>query len=824
MSFWDCVQRAMDDPDVAMNREHGERAQAMWSELADAYERQGYTRHNAEALAAEDVKTAFKRQNAEQRHVWIAQISAMRRNEARLLKSKRLETVVTDALEHAANSTNREASLIGQQRALVRQFHHKLRSVIRHHSRDLLGNVRDPAKLRNVVRELHGESTGDHAAYALADAVRQSFEDMRLMFNEAGGIIGKLENWGLPHRHNRLALRKAGFDDWAAEIAPRIAWDKMEDHVTGRPLAEPGDAPAPDVQQRVLREVYGNVVFGKFDPDQMSAPRGESLWRRRSHERVLPFRSADDWIAYNKRFGSGDPFASIIGHAHTMARDIALIRTFGPDPIRGYETFVALAMQRAKEFGNAQLASKIEGSADHGRRMLNIYRGSLVPAGPMQQAIATFMSTTRHVLTAALLDRAVIAAVSDTNSMRMAAKAVGMNSENVLSRHVKLMADQMSREEAARAGWIADTLADPGLALSRFQSEVPPAEFAERLSSGVLRIQGLAHWTDQARTAFQMEFAGLMAANAGKSLSEVQPELRGLLQDKGITDAEWQAFTAPETLFTAGNGATFASPIHWREVTDMPSAQADDLFLRIQAMIEEQTEFAVPTNSTWARAFIEGAMPPGSIGYELAKSGLMFKSFAMTFTVNQVRRTLAQQSLPQRIAYGLDLAAGATITGALGLQLYELASGNDPRDMTQPEFWAASALRGGAFGIMGDMVDSASKPYRGLGEFAAGPMLGLGQDVANLTGDAMSGDGAEFAEKSLRFVNRYLPGGDLPLAGLALDRMFLDQLMMTIDPEAMDALMKQARKRPNAPRGSWWMPGSPAPQRAPDLTAVLPNK
>lgn len=598
----------------------------------------------------------------------------------------------------------------------------------------------------------------------------------------------------------------------------------MEDRVTGRPLAEPGDAPAPDVQQRVLREIFDNIAFGKFDPDSVSLPRGESLWRRRSHQRVLPFNSADDWIAYNKKYGMGDPYSAMISHARAMSKDIALARTFGPDPKAGFETLVGQALQRAKQIGDPQLAAKIEGSAAHGRRMLAIYNGSLVPAGPQQEAVASFMSTTRHVLTAALLDRAVISAVSDLNSMRVAAKAVGLNPNNVISKHVSLMANKMSREDAARAGWIADTLADPGLALSRFQSEVPPAEFAERLSSGVLRIQGLSHWTDQARIAFQMEMAGLMAANAGKPLAKVQPELRRLLRDKGVSDAEWQAFTAPGTLFTAGNGATFASPIHWREVTDMPTEQADDLFLRIQAMIEEQTEFAVPTNSTWARAFIEGAMPPGSIGYELAKSGLMFKSFAMTFTVNQVRRTLAQQTVPDRIAYALDLAAGATITGALGLQLYELASGNDPRDMTQPEFWAAAALRGGAFGIMGDIADSAAKPYRGLGEFAAGPMLGLGQDVANLAGDAMSGGGAEFAEKSLRFVNRYLPGGDLPGAGLALDRLFLDQLMMMIDPEAVEALMEQAQKRPNAPRGSWWMPGSPAPQRAPNLKAVLPNK
>lgn len=26
------------------------------------------------------------------------------------------------------------------------------------------------------------------------------------MFNEAGGLIGKLDDWGLPHAHNRRAV------------------------------------------------------------------------------------------------------------------------------------------------------------------------------------------------------------------------------------------------------------------------------------------------------------------------------------------------------------------------------------------------------------------------------------------------------------------------------------------------------------------------------------------------------------------------------------------------------------------------------------------
>ena len=820
MSFGDCIKAAMDEGSA--DRERGERAQRLWRDLSDRYERQGHPRHVAEGLAAEDVKTAFKKQAGEKRHVYTATLAARRRAEAIVGASDQIETIATDALEFAANSPNRAASVIGQQRALVRGFHHRIASLLKDHSRDLLGRTRNQAQLRNVVRELHGESTGDLPAIAISDAVRTAFEDLRLLFNEAGGLIGKLENWGLPHGHNARAIRQAGYDAWASATRGRLDWSKMEDHLTGRPLAEPGAVPPIEVQNDILRETFDNIAYGKESREAVyGRSDGESLALRRSHERTLPFRSADDWIEYNKKFGTGDPFATIIGHVHRMARDIAMIREFGPNPALGMDYRAQLAMGRAREMGDVQLARRIEGNAAHAKRMMNILNGSLVPAGPFQEAAALFMSTTRHVLTAAFLDRAVISAISDTNSMRMAAASIGMNPGNVLSRHVRLMADGMSRDEALRAGWIADTLADPGLALARFQSEVPPAELAERLSSGVLRIQGLSHWTDTARIAFQMEMAGHFASQAGRKLADVDEPLRGLLRDKGIAESEWAAFTNPETFFNAANGATFASPIYWRQATDMPRAEADDLFLRLQSIVEEQTEFAVPTNSTWARAFVEGAMPPGSIGYELAKSGLMFKSFTMTFTVNQYRRMMSLPNWPSRASYAANMAAGATVMGAIALQITDLVSGRDPSDMTTPEFWATAALKGGAFGLLGDVAGSAERPFGGLPAYAAGPVLSAGQDAWGLIfGNALNlatGKETHFARDGVRALDRYAPGADLPVLGAALDRMFSDQLLILLDPDAADAVERASRRKAR----DFWLPGEITPSRLPDFSKAV---
>ncbi|WP_374646655.1 hypothetical protein [Tabrizicola sp.] len=805
----------------------GRAALDLLAKLSRQYEGAGFNRLQAEAMAAEEAQLIIGRKAAETRHVLLGQAAAAMRSKELVETSKQLGSLMTDVLERNEASRNRQATVVGTQRALMRRFQHRLGGLIQKHSRDLLGRTRNPTNLANVVKELHGEASGDAAALAMANAVRDAFEDMRLQFNAAGGVIGKLENWGLPHAHNQAAIRKAGFDAWAAEVGPRLAWHKIPNDYTGRPLAEEGEAPSPAVAHRFLREAFDNIAFGRTtESGEKIAREGMALWRRRAQPRVLPFKSTDDWGAYNRKFGSGDPFASIIGHAQRMARDIALAREFGPDPRAGFRARAEMAKAKARELGDVDLARKIEGSAAHGERMLNIISGSQVPAGPFQEAMASLFSTTRHVLTAAFLDRAILSAVSDLNSMRVAAKAVGMNPANVVSRHVKLLADSLSREEAARAGWIADTLADPGAALARFQAEVPPAIFAERLSSLVLRIQGLSHWTDQARIAFQMEMAGLFAENAGKRIADIPEPLRGLLVEKGIGDAEWQAFTGSETLFRSTNGATFASPIYWREATDMDRAAADDLFARLQAIVEEQTEFAVPTRSSWAEAHILGTAPPGSIGYELAKSGLMFKSFPMTVTVNQIRRIMAPPHGRGSVSYALDYAGGAVLLGAVSLQLVELASGNDPLDMTQADFWAAAALRSGTFGLLGDALASTERPGQGLASFVGGPMVGLAQDTASLTFgnliDAASGQDMNFLREATRYVNRYLPGGDLPFVGIAADRLLIDRLIMAIDGQGVEELAREvARSRKRRSENIFWLPGTPSPSRMPDFSKAL---
>ena len=818
MSFFDCVQDAIDEGSA--DRERGRRAQEMWKEISDRYERQGASRANAEAMAAEDVKMAFKKEAGEMRHVFLAKLAS----------NRKLQTQVANTDQLPRHQTRSIEKLDYRARGLVRRFNARLGTFLREHSRDILGNVRNPAQMRNIVRELYGESTGDAAAMALSKGIRESLEEMRLMFNEAGGVIGKLDNYGLPQTHNRMAVIRAGMDSWIDEIQPRIDWKRIEDDLTGRPFQDEA-GPPPDIesQRRFLTNVWENIAYGKGTREAVyGRPQGSALYRRRSQSRVLHFKSADDWIDYNKKFGTGDPLKSLMGHVQKMSRDIVAMREFGPNPMMGVEYQQQLAMQRARSDGISPL--KVEGNGKTAVRMMRVEQGG-VPAETLgQHYMSTFLSNARHLMTAAFLDRAVFASIADTNTMRLASQAIGMNPANTFKRHIGLMADGMKREEAMRAGWVADTLADPGVALARFQAEVPASEVFERISSASMRLQGLSGWTDTGRIAFQMETAGYIASFSGRKLSEVDEPLRNLLVRADITEEDWSRFTDPEFMFKAGNGATFASPAYWRASTDLPYDAAEDIYFKFQGLIEEQTEYAVPTQSLLARAYADPAaagIPPGTILYEIAKSGLAFKSFTMTFTVNQLRRIAAIPTWEGRVGYGLNLAAGGTVMGAVALQLLEISKGNDPSAMTNPSFWGKAALKGGGFGIMGDIIATGQSSWGGgFASYVAGPGPQLLGDAWNLTiknaYEFAIGEDTNIAAEIARAGKRYTPLGQTPVIGPAMDRLLWDQLQIYLDPESQQELLKRSQRTNNLNgTDSWWLPGSPLPGRSPDFSNAL---
>jgi hypothetical protein len=226
-----------------------------------------------------------------------------------------------------------------------------------------VGNKAVGVRMDNFVKELFGETTGDATAKAMADAWVKVSDELRERFNAAGGAIGKLEKWGLPQSHNREALINAGKEGWIEYMmGDRVLDRERTVHPLSRKPYSDGD----------LREALGVawdriVTDGWIDREIETSGMGArpALYRQHSDHRFLHFQNAESWLAYQREFGQPDVFATIIGHVNTMARDIAHMETFGPNPnmVRDYIKAILkqeAASQRAMDVIFAEKKVRIE--------------------------------------------------------------------------------------------------------------------------------------------------------------------------------------------------------------------------------------------------------------------------------------------------------------------------------------------------------------------------------------------------------------------------------------------------------------------------------
>jgi hypothetical protein len=201
---------------------------------------------------------------------------------------------------------------------------------------------------------------------------------------------------------------------------------------------------------------------------------------------------------------------------------------------------------------------------------------------------------------------------------------------------------------------------------------------------------------------------------------------------------------------------------------------------------------------------------------------------ALVFQQMQRIKTIARtKGAGSAAAYSASLMVGMTVLGALTMQLKDLVSGKDPRDMTTGKAWAAAAAQGGGLGIYGDML------YTGLGGNSrggqanwtnlAGPVASTAGDLLNVTlgnaGQAIQGKDTKAGAELLRFAKQNTPLINLWYLRSAIDHMVMHDMQENLSPGYLSHMRGQARR--DWGQDYWWAPGEGVPSRAPDLGAAV---
>lgn len=822
-SIFDCIQRGIDSGDL--NRSQGQAAQGHWHQLVARYEKI-MPRHQAEASAAADLKEATRAAARSRYHMVVNQLQSMRRLKAYIDQAPDPALALRALIVYREDAGYTGESIRSLQMAYEAEIRRDLAEVLNVHHKTVSGGVSDQAGFENLIRELHGEKTGDPVAAQLAEAVLTAQRRKIRQFNALGGNIGELGNYGVKHSHSPEALIRSGLAKWSTDISDRLAWDKIIDVTTGKPFAAAGGAPERAAADRFLKDVYEGITTGGWD-DRLASMMtgGKALYNQRADHRVLHFKDGSNWLEYNRLYGASDPFTAMMHGLNGLARDVAMMRVLGPNPRAGLEYAIQVAEKRA-----AGTAASAAVKKQANRAKVDLLHVSGAASIPESVGLAQLGRSARAYVSATNLGSAVFSSAGDSATSLLAARMIGMNPANVASRTVRLIASQASRREAARMGFVAEAAAEGATATMRWQGPmVSLMSKADRLSQVTLRASGLTFLTDMRRIAFEMEFAGHMAEHAELAFDALPEGLQGVFRRRGVTAEDWEHLRHPGARLWSDDGsADFIEPFHWLEhQTTMPRAEAEGLALRMRAMMHEELEMAVPTDTILATARLVGENKPGSFAGEAARAMATFKGFGITLFYTQLRRAMMRKGLATKIGYAAGAFTLMTLTGALTIQMKEIAKGNDPRPMTDAKFWLAAILQGGGFGIFGDFFAAEqNRVGGGIGETLAGPAVSLAGDfikpVASNLSATIAGRPTHWgADLATIFRNDAPVLSSLWYLRGAYQHGIVDQLQWILDPTAETSWARQAQKM-EADYGTrpYWRRGDVLPSRLPDFSNI----
>jgi len=588
--------------------------------------------------------------------------------------------------------------------------------------------------------------------------------------------------------------------------------------------------------ENAFREAFDNIMTdGMASHKPTMGAAGRSLANRRTDHRFFVFKSADDWLAYQKRFGDPDVFSTMMSHIDSMARDIAQMEVLGPNPNATMRWAEQLVRKQAEIADNNAdgverwRTREAQRGTNMARNMAAHFTGSV--NAPADGRVAFALSNVRNVLTSAQLGAAALSAISDLSFQERATTFNGLTATRAMGRMTSLLnpANGEDRKLAVRLGLVAEEWSQVAAAHNRYVGEVATSEWAKRLSHTVMTVSGLSAWTQAGRWAFGMELLGTLADHRGKKFADLPQALQNGLRRYRLAE-EWDTVRATPPY--RAKGAEFLRPADIAERTDLGEETRYRLSNALSDFISTETEYAVPSASLRARSRLIGDTAPGNFVGEMVRSAAMYKSFPVTLMhthlmrgVNQVARNGWKGS-----GYLAALMISTTLMGALAMNLKEISKGRDPRDMTDWKAWSAAALQGGGLGIWGDFLFSDATRYgSSWAEMLAGPVVGLADDVARETivanvQRAMAGEDTQLPADVVGLLSRYTPGSSYWLGRVALERKVWDQLEMWVDPDAARRLANQERDRiRDFGNEYWWAPGEAAPSRGPELGAATGN-
>lgn len=670
------------------------------------------------------------------------------------------------------------------------------------------------------VLEAHGIDTGNAEIKKGVKAWADTVEQLRQRFNSAGGNIGKLDNWGMPH-------------SWSAHLATKIGQGQFVDDfmrwVDRRVYVhEDGRAFTDNEMADFLAEAWRTIATdgaNKLKPEPM--PGGAIKGNRNSQHRQIHFADGQAALEAFRKYSDRNLFEVLSGHVGRMARDIAIIEQWGPNADYAFQTMLRQAYVEAAQPGAVSDADKAVARVE---RLYDYLSGNNPP--PLDNWLAKGMNDLRAILSSALLGSAAVTSLSDNGTLYLTAKVNGLPALQVFFNQMRALnpLDRTEARLAERAGLMVATMQNQ---VARFSADTMGPRWSNRMSSFFFRLSGLNAITEANRRAFSatmMDTLGALTRNLA-DVTKLDADDYKFLAGKGIDQQTWDIWRAAQPETWGGNHTVLTPEAIYRAAGPWSDVERHQAATKLLSVVLEEQNIAVIEPGARERAGTTAATQAGTAQGELMRSIFLFKSFPHAMIKRHVERGIeAYDGVGGKAGYLASLIALQTLFGAVAMEVNDVISGRDPRNLNPLEKHGArnliaAVLKGGALGIYGDFLfNEASANGRSMVETMAGPVAStLGGIDAATRGNLIQfirGDETNAGAELTRVARGLTPGSNLWYAKAALDHLIFQNLQEFFSPGYL------ARTRAKAQRefGTtwWWAPGQDfSDARAPNMANIV---
>lgn len=681
----------------------------------------------------------------------------------------------------------------------------------------------------NVVREIGNPgSTKDARAKELAQIWTKSREAARERKNQAGADVGKLRDWIMPQAWDTRELKVAGLstaekakllnplatkaERTALYLKAKLSWveDAMQhidrkrywDENTGKQLTE-------TELREALAYAWETITTDGLNEPVNSAVQG-SLAKRLGAHREIHFKSPDSWYDMATKYGEKDIFTLMTSTIRKDAKDISMLETYGPNPNSGFRTALDMA--------------KYLDQSDTGATRAENYFDELKGANsmPVNELAANAMRGMRQWLVAAKLGGVLLSQFNDIATYAAIARTDGLGLGRALKLAVKSLnplnkADQkLARRHSILAQSVINDVAQ------RYGETVKGAKLSSRFANATVKLAGMEWWTNGMKRAYQLLIGSHLHDALIAGDKALDPHFKAMLDRYGIGPAEWDIIKQAKPVDIMGE--TVITPTAVKLLGDTP--QIRETALKVAEMMNEEADIAIVSPGIKEMALMKSGTKPGTVSGEFMRSTFMFKTFTLSMSTKVLPRIFNKESL--KTARGAETAAlfalGMIIMGGVSYQLKEIVKGRNPRDISTPGFWGAATAQSGGLGIFGDFLFSDVNRFGGgWTNTLAGPVAGLGEDIAKLTignlRQATQGKDTKMAAESIQFAKNYAPVINLWYTRAAIDHLLFFKLQEAANPGYLRRMKKKVEAENN--QTFWWNPEDTLPQSAPDMQGAV---